>query len=152
MAMVDMSYLKKSNLKNGILSYCRQKTNQQLFIRWEDKMQEIVGRYGNPDSEFLLPLIKPDGKDYRRQYQNASHLINRHLKELGRRLGMTEPLTMYRARHAWASIAHANNVPVSVISQGMGHDSEKTTRIYLASLDTSVIDQANNAIIRLLDF
>lgn len=151
MSMVDMSYLLKINLHDGILTYRRKKTAQQLCIRWEDKMQEIVKRHDIPESDYLLPLIKPCDKDSRRQYQNASHMINRRLKKLGIRLGMTEPLTMYCARHTWASIAHDNNVPISVISQGMGHDSEKTTRIYLASLNTSVIDQANNDIINLLD-
>ncbi len=151
MSMVDMSYLRKSNLHNGILSYRRQKTGQPLTIRWEAQMQEIVKRHEISESDFLLPLIKPNGMDSRRQYQNASHLVNRRLKKLGRELGLVEPLTMYCARHAWASIALENNIPVSIISRGMGHDSEKTTRIYLASLDTSVVDKANNDIIRLLD-
>lgn len=122
-----MAYLKKDNIQNGILSYRRRKTGQQLHIRWEERMQEIVDRHSMPDSGYLLPLIKDDGKDSRRQYQNASHMINRRLKIIGEQIGMAEPLTMYCARHAWASIAHANDVPISVISQGMGHDSEKTT-------------------------
>lgn len=151
MAIVDMSYLRKSDLRNGCLCYRRQKTKQHMAIRWEPKMEEIVKRYEIADSEFMLPLIKPNGKDKRQQYQNASHLINRRLKKLGEQLHLAEPLTMYRARHAWASIAHDNNVPVSVISQGMGHDSEKTTRIYLASLDTSSVDKANKDIINLLE-
>lgn len=151
MSMVDMAYLKKRNLQNGILTYRRKKTNQQLVIRWEDAMQEIVARNGIADSEYLLPLIKPNGKDERRQYLNASHTINDRLKKIGRQLGLTEPLTMYVARHAWASIARDNNIPISVISQGMGHDSENTTRIYLATLDTSVLDKANSAIINLLE-
>lgn len=151
MSFVDMAFLKKSNLLNGILSYRRQKTGQPLYIRWENRMQEIVKRYDIPDSDYLLPLIKSDSANARRQYQNASHMINKHLKKLGVKIGMTEPLTMYCARHAWASIAHDNDVPISVISQGMGHDSEKTTRIYLASLDTSVVDIANNKIMNLLD-
>ncbi len=151
MSFVDMAYLKKDNIQNGILSYRRRKTGQQLHIRWEERMQEIVDRHSMPDSGYLLPLIKDDGKDSRRQYQNASHMINRRLKIIGEQIGMAEPLTMYCARHAWASIAHANDVPISVISQGMGHDSEKTTRIYLASLNTSVIDKANSKIMNLLD-
>lgn len=92
-------------------------------------------------------MIKPDGADPRRQYLNMAHVINGRLKKLGKLLGLVEPLTMYRARHSWASIAQNNNIPLSVISQGMGHDSEKTTRIYLASLDTSTIDKANSSII-----
>lgn len=151
MSMVDMAYLKKRDLQNGILNYRRQKTRQQLSIRWEKPMREIVNRHEITDSEFLLPLIKSSHGDARRQYLNASHVINRHLKQLGQTLGLAGPLTMYVARHTWASIARDNNVPISVISQGMGHDSEKTTRIYLASLDTSVLDKANKDIISLLD-
>lgn len=151
MSMVDMAYLRKTDIRNGTLVYQRQKTGQQLSIRWEERMQEIVLRYDNAESEYLLPIIKPGGGEKRRQYQNASHLINRRLKMLGKQLGMAEPLTMYRARHAWASIAHKHSIPISVISQGMGHDSEKTTRIYLASLDASVVDEANNDIMNLLD-
>lgn len=151
MSIVDMSYLRKSNLRNGILVYHRQKTGQQLSIRWENRMQEIVSRYQIEESDFLLPIIKPGGGENRRQYQSASHLINRRLKAIGKMLGMSEPLTMYRARHSWASIAHTHSIPISVISQGMGHDSEKTTRIYLASLDTSVVDNANYEILNLLD-
>ena len=54
---------------------------------------------------------------------------------------------MYVARHSWASVAKSKGVPLSVISEGMGHDSESTTRIYLASLETSVVDRANSLII-----
>ncbi len=54
---------------------------------------------------------------------------------------------MYCARHSWASAARAKGVPLSIISEGMGHNSETTTRIYLASLDTSAIDSANSLII-----
>lgn len=55
---------------------------------------------------------------------------------------------MYVARHSWASIAKSKNIPVTVISEGMGHDSEITTQIYLAALDTSIIDRANNMILK----
>ena len=57
---------------------------------------------------------------------------------------------MYVGRHSWASIAKSRNVPISVISEGMGHDSGSTTQIYLASLDTTVVDKANKKILDLL--
>ena len=57
---------------------------------------------------------------------------------------------MYVGRHSWASVAKNRNVPISVISEGMGHDSENTTQIYLASLDTAVVDNANKKILDLL--
>ena len=147
MSFIDMAYLKKKDLSNGILSYRRRKTGQQLFIRWEKCMQEIVEKYGNPISEYLLPIIKLIGSDERKQYQNAMYLINRKLKEIGKMAGVQLPLTMYVARHSWASVAKNKNVPISVISEGLGHDSEMTTQIYLASLDTAVVDKANSMII-----
>lgn len=150
MSFIDMAFLKKKDLQNGILSYRRHKTNQQLFIKWEKPMQEIIDKYDTSKTPYLLPIIKDMNADERRQYKNAAHLVNDKLKSLGGQLGLPVPLTSYVARHAWASIAKSKNIPVSTISEAMGHDSENTTRIYLASLDTSVVDKANSLILKSL--
>ena len=150
MSLVDISYLRKNDLSDGVLSYRRRKTGQQLFIKWEKPMQELVDKYDTSNTIYLLPIIKRTNIEERRQYIYAGHNINRNLKILGRKLGLPRPLTMYVARHAWASIAKSKNVPPSVISEGMGHDSETTTRIYLASLDSMAIDKANKMILKSL--
>lgn len=150
MSFIDMAYLKKKDLQNGILSYHRQKTNQQLFIKWEQPMQDIIDKYDTTDSTYLLPIIKNTNLDKRRQYKNAAHLVNNKLKKLGEQLGLDISLTTYVARHAWASIAKSRNIPISTISEAMGHDSETATRIYLASLDTSSVDKANSIVLNLL--
>ena len=151
MSFVDMAYLRKKDLQNGVLSYRRRKTGQQLFIKWEKCMQEIVEKYDTSHSNYLLPIIKPlSNIDERKQYIYAAHNINRCLKIIGKELELSVSLTLYVARHAWASIAKSKNVPLSVISEGMGHDSETTTRIYLASLDTVAIDKANSMILKSL--
>ena len=148
MSFIDMAYLKKKDLSKGILSYRRRKTGQQLFVRWEKCMQEIIEKYDNPHSSYLLPIIKPINGDERTQYQNAMCLVNRKLKIIGRMVDIQQPLTMYSARHSWASVAKNKNIPISVISEGMGHDSEMTTQIYLASLDNAVVDRANAQILK----
>lgn len=150
MSFVDMAYLKKKDLQNGILSYRRHKTGQQLFIKWEKPMQEIIAKYDTSATPYLLPIIQDMGADNRRQYKNAAHRVNLWLKKLGKQMGLPIPLTSYVARHAWASIARSKNIPISTISEAMGHDSENTTRIYLASLDTSVVDKANRLILNSL--
>ncbi len=150
MSFVDMAFLKKKDLRNGILTYRRHKTNQQLFIKWEKPMQELVDRYDTTGSPYLLPIIKCNGKDERRQYKNEVHRTNNNLKKIGQLLGLTIPLTTYVARHGWASIAKSKNIPIATICEAMGHDSEATTRIYLASLDTSVVDKANSLILKSL--
>ena len=151
MSFVDIAYLQKKDLKGKVLTYRRKKTGQLLSIRWEPCMQEIVDRYSSSDmSPYLLAIIdNPDG-DTRKQYRNVQSLINRNLKAIGVSINISIPLTMYVARHSWASAARNEGIPVSVISEGMGHDSEKTTQIYLASLETQVIDKANQKILKLL--
>lgn len=148
MSFVDIAYLKKQDLKNGMLIYCRRKTGQRLMIKWEKCMADIVNKYYIEGSQYLFPIIT-DAERARLQYANALHLVNHHLKTLANMLSLPYPLTMYVARHSWASVAKGKNIPLSIISEGMGHDSETTTRIYLASLDTSVVDNANKKIIDL---
>ena len=148
MSFIDMAYLKKKDLSNGILSYRRRKTGQQLFIRWEKCMQEIVDKYENPQSEFLLPIIRRTDKDSRLQYQSTLRFVNNYLKSIATHLDVGIAISMYTARHSWASIAKSKNIPISVISEGMGHDSEMTTQIYLASLDNTIVDRANAQILK----
>ena len=149
MSFIDLAYLKKSDLQNGFLTYRRRKTNQQLTVKWEKCMAEIVAKYnGCSTTQYLLPIITNPLVDERKQYRNAIYRVNTALKEIARMISLPMPLTMYCARHGWASIAKSKNIPLSVISEGMGHDSEETTRIYLASLDSYVIDQANSLILK----
>ena len=151
MSFIDMAYLKKSDLKDGILTYRRRKTGQQLSVKWERCMDDIVAKYKDTyNTEYMLPIITNPLADGRKQYRNAIYRVNTALKEVARLSGLAVPLTMYCGRHSWASIAKSKNIPLSVISEGMGHDSEETTRIYLASLDTSVIDEANSLILKSL--
>lgn len=147
MSFVDMAYLKKKDLQNGILAYRRRKTGQQLFIRWEKCMQEIIDKYPDCHTDYLLPVIRRH-EEGQSQYRNALRLINNKLKEIAVLAGLQANLTMYVSRHSWASIAKSKNIPLSVISEGMGHDSEATTQIYLASLDSAMIDKANRAILK----
>ena len=149
MSFIDMAYLKKTDLKNGVLTYRRKKTNQQLSIKWERCMAEIVIKYeGRSTMQYLLPIITNPLTDERIQYRNAIYRVNTALKVIAKMVGLSMPLSMYCARHGWASVAKSKNIPLSVISEGMGHDSEETTRIYLASLDSNVIDKANSLILK----
>ena len=150
MSFIDMAFLKKSDLKNGYVTYRRRKTGQQLIIEWTKEMQMILDKYPENATDYLLPIIKNPGTNERRTYRNMGYNINHNLKKLAKIVGVQIPLTLYVARHSWASAAKAKGIPLSVISEGMGHDSEATTQIYLASLDTSVVDRANSIILNCL--
>ncbi len=150
MSFIDMAFLKKTDLKNGYVTYRRRKTGQQLIIEWTKEMQMILDKYHENESDYLLPIIRNPGTNERCTYRNVGYNINHNLKTIAGMVGVTIPLTLYVARHGWASAAKAKGIPQSVISEGMGHDSETTTQIYLASLDTSVVDKANSLILKSL--
>lgn len=150
MSFIDMAFLRKSDLRNGFVTYRRRKTGRLLTIAWTADMQRIINRYPPNPTEHLLPIIRDSRTNPRTAYRNAACMINRHLKTIARMADISMPLTLYVARHSWATAANTVGVPVSVISEGMGHQSETTTRIYLASLDTSIIDNANQLIINSL--
>lgn len=150
MSFVDMAYLKKTDISNGWLRYKRHKTGQAISIKWERCMQDIVNRLPAQDSGFLLPIIRsPNGKE-RNQYRHRQNDINRQLKTIAHIIGLDCNLSMYAARHSWANIAKEINAPLDIISNAMGHTSEKTTRIYLKSLSLDKIDSINARIIKLM--
>ena len=148
MSFVDMAFLRKKDRADNHVTYRRRKTGQRLDIAWTKEMQSIVEKYPPNPTQYLLPILTNPLSDERNAYRNRASCINRQLKTIARMTNLKIPLTLYCARHSWASAARTKGIPVSIISEGMGHDSETTTQIYLASLETSVIDRANALIIR----
>lgn len=148
MAFVDMAYLRKANLQNSVLCYTRRKTGQLLSIRVETNIKRILDRYASADSPYLFPLLtSTEPSEAYKEYRKALNHYNRQLERLAVLIPRIGKLTSYTARHSWATAARNHNIPISVISAGLGHTSEQTTRIYLALMENSVIDEANRKII-----
>lgn len=131
--------------------FCSER-GREIFIstcnlRCNLSLQRIIDRYPLPHSPYLLPIIFPGDVDPRRQYLYRIRSINHHLRNLSFQAGISSTLTTYVARHSWASIARAKDFPLSVISEGLGHENEATTRIYLQSIESTQVDIANKEIL-----
>ena len=150
MSLIDMAYLRKSDLCDGYVVYRRRKTGQKLYVAWTQELQYMVDKYSDDNSPYLFPIFRRKVSNPYSSYRNVSYRINYSLRKIAKMINYDSPLTLYCARHSWASIAQAKNIPLSVISAGMGHNSEMTTRIYLASLDNTLIDRANSIILKAL--
>jgi integrase len=148
MPFVDMAFLKYSNMVGNTIYYARHKTGQPLSVKMEEPLIRLVHKYQN-DGEYVLPILKSGSKGLYHQYQNALRRYNLQLKAFSTELNLPVPLTSYVARHSWATIARSSGIPVSVISEGLGHSSEKVTYTYLAALDPSVIHAANRQVMDL---
>ena len=146
MSMIDIAHLKPTDIKSGRLSYKRRKTGLQLAMEWLSEMQRIATVYGKDEHPHVFPIITSEGEAGYKEYQKLQNKVNYSLRQLGKRLGIAG-LMMYVARHSWATIAKQTGVPTVVISDALGHDSERTTQIYLASVDEGRIDAANREMI-----
>ena len=51
-------------------------------------------------------------------------------------------LLMHTARHSYATVLKRSGVSTAIISESLGHSSEKVTQIYLDSFENSQIDEA----------
>ena len=114
-----------------------------IIDRYEERVRHLP---------YVFPILKteePEGAY--KQYTIAINYYNRLLKRLSDMLGLDRGFSSYTPRHSWATVARDRNIPISVISAGMGHASEQTTQIYLAMLENSVIDSANRKIIASLE-
>ena len=155
MSFVDIAFLKKSNICNNIIVYKRKKTGQLLSVKVEPCIQTILSKYIDNDSilEFVFPILHSSSNELQnyKEYHIALTDYNRSLKKLAKLAEVQTHLSSYTARHTWATIAHYHNVPLPVISESMGHTSETTTKIYLASFQNTVIDQANSSLLEKLN-
>jgi integrase len=145
MPFVDMAFLRHSDITGDTIRYSRRKTGQPLSVKMTAPLRELIDKYSN-GGEYVLPILTSGSKTLYGQYQNALRRHNRQLSSLSSELKLPCRLTSYVARHSWATIAHNSGVPVSVISEGLGHGSEKITYTYLAALEPSVLNAANERV------
>lgn len=151
MAFVDIAYLKKENIREGVLIYARHKSRQLIRILVTPQMQMLIDKYAVADSEYVFPILNVSGETLLYlQYRLALGNMNRHLKRVACLLGMDIPLTTYTARHTWATMARDCGAPISAISAGLGHTSEEMTRVYLRDFDVDVLARINKDIFDLL--
>ena len=142
---IDMAMLERSNIVDGQLVYYRKKTKKQIIIPLQDKAVEIIKKYSNEHSPYLFPVLSPFHKT---EVQVANRLhkvlakVNKHLKEIGEKLELPIPLTTYVARHSYATVLKRAGVSTAIISESLGHSSEKITQTYLDSFDNEQIGNA----------
>lgn len=149
MAFIDIAHLNKKNVKGQLLEYKRHKTKQQIQVSLPDRGMEIIMRYAciMDDSDYLFPILYHPRRGKRSSYDSSLRLYNQRLKEISDILGLSQPLTSHVSRHSWATLAKKLGVATYIISDAMGHTSENTTRIYLDSINNSVLDEANHTVI-----
>ena len=147
---IDIAKLKHSNIRDNQLFYNREKTKKLICVPLQAKAIEIITKYKDEKSPYVFPILSPFHKT---EVQIANRLhkvlakINKYLKKIGEKLRLPLPLTTYVARHSYATVLKRAGVSTAIISESLGHSSEKITQVYLDSFDN---EQINNAMKNLL--
>ena len=142
---IDIAKLKHSNIIENQLIYNREKTKKLISIPLQAETMDIIAKYKDNESPYIFPILSPF---HQTEIQIANRLhkvlakVNKYLKEIGEKLELPIPLTTYVARHSYATVLKRAGVSTSIISESLGHSSERVTQIYLDSFDNEQINDA----------
>nr|WP_290532389.1 site-specific integrase [Alistipes sp.] len=140
---VDMANLTRNNIIDGRLVYRRQKTGKLLNLPIHAKAMEIIESYATKDL-YLFPIYSKEHKTIQQKLNRHHKVItkvNRALAEIGKELKIPIKLTTYVARHSYATVLKRSGVPTSIISESLGHSSERVTQIYLDSFENERMNE-----------
>ena len=148
MAFVDLAHLRKEDIKEGILSYYRQKSGSLIQVEIPVEAQGLLNELAadtTEDSPYLFPFLEgmKTGEDAYKEYNTVLGDFNRRLKTLSESIGIRTRVTSYTIRHSFATTLKEQNVPIEMISELLGHKSIKTTQIYLKSFSLEKLSTVN---------
>lgn len=142
---VDIAHLTTDNIIDNQLVYVRKKTKKVIRLPIQSKAFEIIQKYSKHNNLYLFPILSDFHKTEQQKHNRVRKVIskvNKHLKNIGKELNLPIDLTTYVARHSYATVLKRAGVSTSIISESLGHSSEKITQIYLDSFENSQIDEA----------
>ena len=149
---IDMAELKLRNIKRDRMMYTRKKTGKPISVKLLKPALDIARKYTSMghSREYVFPIFNENR--HPTEQQKASRMktkmkrLNNYLKDIEFELELnTEfPLTMYVARHSWATILKRKGASTSLISEGLGHANEYVTQIYLDKFENDALDSLNN--------
>jgi len=147
----QVQYDEQGNMIAGRISYARNKTGGEFSIKLTQESLEILNHFDVKNkklNEYIFPFNYENSEKGRKRYEQHRKTVNDHIKKIAKLANIDEKVTTYYARHSWATIGKRNNLPITLISEALGHADTKTTEIYLASFDDETLDAANEMITR----
>ena len=102
----------------------------------------IDGKRVKTGHTFFTPILPPAMDVLKKYDYQAPKLSNQkandYLHVIEAQIRINKPLTMHVARHSFATLLLANDVPMENVSRMLGHTNIKTTQIYSHILKTTI--------------
>ena len=125
------------------LSFCDTQTfDFASMTKKEGDMYYIDGSRIKTETKFFTPILGPAMKvlekyDYRLP-KISNQKANDYLHVIQMELHIRQKLTFHVARHSFATMALAHDVPIENVARMLGHQDIKTTQIYAKILRTTI--------------
>jgi len=135
---IDLYDLNKTDIVNKRLVYRRAKTNRIYDIALLPEALKIINKYPGQNKLLKCADIYSDVYNFRKS-------TNKFLKRIAANLDLDTKITLYYARHSWATIAGKLDIPKDTISHALGHGNDTVTDVYI-DFDLDKVDQANRKV------
>lgn len=154
----------KSAIANGRIEWRINKGKRLLSVKLHAKLHAILDQYKDNPGPFIFPFAQElwehpaykavlkayvdangdvsEGKEdaYNKMIDVLNVTVNRLLAEVCRQCEIPK-VTFHIARHTFAHHMKKRTDKISVIQESLGHKDQKTTELYLDSLDDEHIDE-----------
>ena len=114
----------------------------------EGNMTFIDGSRIKTDTQYFTPILAPAMEVLKKYDFKLPHISNQkandYLHLIQAQLGIKKPLTLHVARHSFATLALAHDVPIENVARMLGHEDIRTTQIYAKVLHTTIERHASN--------
>ncbi len=146
MNFTDILNLKWKNMKEGDLSFIRQKTKRKpviINVKINKFMFEVIERHCNPNkgnNNYIFPFLEGVA-DVARKKAITNQVIkvtNDYMNQIGSELGIDAKINSYEARHSFATKMMRMEAPLKMIQEKLGHKKLSTTEQYLGSFSKDV--------------
>ncbi|MEO3402379.1 site-specific integrase [Mucilaginibacter sp. CAU 1740] len=150
----DLANLKWTNIIDGHINYIRAKTKEQFDFKLHPEALKILAYYktmeGNSDDGYIFPILykrHASVSSKRDRRMKVLKRVNQDLKTISEKAEIQKNITTYVARHTYATTLKAKGVSIEEIGKTLGHDSTKTTEIYLDEIGDPLFDDRINGFI-----
>lgn len=148
MNLADIFRLRQRDMQADEFTFIRQKTHRmrkevQITVILTDTLKQIIKRHGTKSlvkSQYVFPLLDANNDEERnhRLIKYRTKVINDNLKKIARKLNfepdIADNISLYFARHSWATIKNNSGANINYIKESLGHTRIATTENYLSSL------------------
>lgn len=142
MNVKDILLLKHNQFKGEYFEFRRAKTIRTsrknitpIEVYLNDYSRYVISKYGtspHATNSYVFNILSDIDSPYEqhRKVQNFTKFINQHIKKLALKVGITDDISTYWARHSFVTNSIRQGAKIEIISEAVGHNDTRITEAH----------------------